>query len=47
MTEEIVKRIERYASMCVQTESRGPFDANNSADSLQSTGMDFLSLVSG
>ena len=47
MTEEVVKRIEKYAEMCVQTESRGSFDAIDWATRLQRTDMDLSTLASG
>ena len=46
MTTEVVKRIEKYANMCVQTESRGSFDAIDWAARLQSTDMDLSTLAS-
>ena len=47
MTTEVVKRIEKYANMCVQTESRGPFDEIDWVARLQSTDMDLDTLASG
>ena len=47
MTAEVVERIEKYANMCVQTESRGAFDAIDWAVRLQSTDMDLSTLASG
>ena len=46
MTAEVVKRIEKYANMCVQTESRGSFDEIDWAARLQSTDMDLSTLAS-
>ena len=46
MTAEVVKRIEKYANMCVQTESRGSFDQIDWAARLQSTDMDLSPLAS-
>ena len=47
MTAEVVERIEKYANMCVQKESRGAFDAIDWAVRLQSTDMDLSTLASG
>ena len=46
MTDEVVKRVEKYANMCVQTESRGPFDEIDWVARLQGTDMDLSMLTS-
>ena len=46
MTTEVVKRIEKYAEMSVQTESRESFDEIDWATRSQRTDMDLSSLGS-